>query len=101
MSKEELDQRLATREIGPVGQLLLATGTIDELLRENESTWGLGHDVMHVKIASDISKIGDAADTDVRYILAASYSSPWTTTGHLPAVTRVCASEGERWAKAA
>lgn len=32
MSKEELDRRLAAREIGPVGQLLLETETLDELL---------------------------------------------------------------------
>jgi hypothetical protein len=106
MSKEELDQRLSARELGPVGQLLLETGTIHELLREKADSWAMGRYVTHVSVmrvqVSNVIPTGRyAADNDVRYALAAPYSSPWTTTGHLPVVTRVYASEDEKWAKAA
>lgn len=98
MSKDELDQRLAARKIGPVGQLLLETGTIRTLLdaRSEKSIF------VTVELPHEALTQRAAADNDVRYTLAAS--TPWTT------VTSVMQSlvipdktslEGEQWAKAA
>ena len=40
MSKQELDARLAARELGPIGILLIETGTIDDHCRKRKKTEG-------------------------------------------------------------
>lgn len=71
MSKEELDQRLATRELGPVGRLLLESGTIRGMLAERTET----SIFVTVEVIAEISGRHSTADNDVRYALAAN--EPW------------------------
>jgi len=72
MSKEELDQRLAARELGPVGQLLLETGTIRALMDERAEK----SIFVTVELILEDPDQHPAADNDVRYALAADV--PWT-----------------------
>jgi hypothetical protein len=107
MSKAEIDQRIAVREIGPVGQLLLESGTIHDLLREKEDSWVSGHYVMSVSaILVNVSNVIPAelsvADTDVRYSLAAPFSwSPVTYSGHRSQDVDILTAGVYRCAKAA
>jgi hypothetical protein len=99
MSKEELSRRLAERVDGPVGQMLLATGTLDALLYEEDCPWSLGIDVIHVKFISEFPVGRYAADTRVDYALA--HTSFWTGSSQFTNGTWDFVSEDQKWAKAA
>lgn len=99
MSKREFDQRLAARELGPVGQLLLETGTIKALLDEKAEKSVF----MTVELVAEPSdQHHPAADSDVQYALAAGV--PWTAVKPQNQSMIISGNTGpgvEQWAKAA
>lgn len=98
MSKEELDRRLAARELGPVGRLLLETGTIQAMMDEGPR-WLSAHIVLNVSRSPEYAA---AADTNVEYTLATgSVSSNRTPSFRSSDISTIRAEESDIWSIAA
>ncbi len=80
MTKAELGQRLSERKLGPVGQLLLAVGSMEVILRGQESQWMLEKGVISLQIGKRSLATQKAFCADVMYELVPLTS--WSKVSH-------------------